>query len=225
MLNNFEEFTSNPLMNMHHVFRYSGVMLSEPESLATHIVEVQVMGYMLIDKLNNSFGEDISYGVFLEKALHHDLEESLTGDVCRTLKYHNPRVLKELQDVAAETATNIYSKYFEDPIRVTKLWDEAKKGKEGVIVKIVDMLCVANKALREVSLLNNNYFLKVVYEVSRYLTDVKVFVENNSPYNADSTQYLVSLIEDAITKMKTLWDERKDIADKYKILDTTLLEG
>lgn len=225
MINKFNQFTSCPLMNMHNIFRYSGVKLSEPESLSSHIVEVQMMGYMILDHLNHTYNEGLDYGLYLEKALHHDLEESLTGDVSRPLKYHNPKVLKELQDVAAHTAHELYTKYFDNYYRMIQLWDNAKHGKEGILVKIVDMLVVASKALREVELLNNNYFLKVVYEFSHYLEGTIDYVTKNSPYNDGSTKYLLDLMNDALNQVKTLWENKKDLAESYRILDNTLMEN
>lgn len=225
MINKFNQFTSCPLMNMHNIFRYSGVKLSEPESLSSHIVEVQMMGYMILDHLNHTYNEGLDYGLYLEKAFHHDLEESLTGDVSRPLKYHNPKVLKELQDVAEHTARELYTKYFDNYDRMIQLWDNAKHGKEGILVKIVDMLVVASKALREVELLNNNYFLKVVYEVSHYLEGTIDYVTKNSPYNEGSTKYLLDLMNDALNQVKTLWENKKDLAESYRILDNTLMEN
>lgn len=225
MINKFNKFTSCPLMNMHNIFRYSGVKLVEPESLSSHIVEVQIMGYMILDHLNESYKENLDRGLYLEKALHHDLEESLTGDVCRPLKYYNNDIHHELEKVAQSTAKDIYRKYFENTDEMYKLWDESKEGKEGVLVKIVDMLAVASKALREVVLLNNNYFLKVVYEVRHYLGDTLQYIQKYSPYNKESTEYLVNLILDAISEMDALWEDRKSISESYSILDNTLLDN
>lgn len=224
MVNNFSQFVTCPLMNMHNVYRYSGVKLSEPESLSTHIVDVQIMGYMILDHLNNVCGEDLDPGLYLEKCLHHDLEECLTGDVSRPLKYHNPKVLKELKDVAYHTATGLYTKYFENSIEMMKLWEQAKDGKEGVLLKVVDMLCVANKALREIDLLNNNYFLKVAFEVRNYLEETLNYFKVNSPYNKKATEYLLSIINEAIISVRTVYNDRIDVVENYRILDTTLLE-
>lgn len=224
MIKSFTQLTSCPLMNMNSVFRYSGTKLVEPESLSTHIVEVQMMGYMILNTLNKQFDEGLDAGLFLEKALNHDLEESLTGDVCRTLKYYNPQVLKELQLVAEQTATDIYIKYFGDEVILPRVWADAKKGKEGILVKIVDMLCVASKALKEVELLNNNFFLKVVYEVKNYLTDTVKLLENKDlGFKAESIEYLKILVEDAVGQLSNVWNARADIARRYKITDSTLM--
>lgn len=228
MIKSFTQLVSNPLMNMGNVYRYSGAKVAEPESLAMHIVDVQMMGYMILQDLNNQYGENLDAGVFLEKALHHDLEESLTGDVCRTLKYYNPSVLKELQDVAKLTAADIYLKYFNDEdSRLFKIWDESKSGKEGFIVKIVDMLTVASKALREVELLNNMYFLKVVYEVKEYLGDVIHILETkeDTGFSEESIGYLLVLVKDADSQLARVWDRYKELSDHYYILDNTLMGG
>ena len=224
MINNFSSFSSCPLMNMNNIYRYSGVKMSEQESLSSHIVEVEVMGYMLIDTLINKYGEDLDYGIFLEKAFHHDLEESLTGDVSRPLKYRNEKVLHELKVVADLIAKNIYNKYFIDSERFYKIWCDSKEGKEGTIVKIVDMLVVASKAFKEVSLLNNNYFLKVVYEVNKYLSETIKKFKDDTPFNAEATKYLVDIMEEANSDLSKIWEERGSIASKFSITDTTLVD-
>lgn len=214
---------TNPLMNTSHISRYSGVKLVEPEMLDTHLINVMMLGSMLIDELNESHHESLSEGVFLEKALHHDADEALTGDVTRTLKYHNEAVHKELQNVADEVASSMYSKYFNNPNYYYYLWDNAKHGKEGGILKIVDMLDVAIKALREVELLNNMYALRIIYEVKFYLNETIIdFLENHSPYNEEATEFLLVYVENTVSILEEVWDKYKDTADHYRIIDTTI---
>lgn len=188
-----KSIASCPLMNMHNIYRYSGTKQVEQESLSSHIVEVQMLGSILLNDMNTKYNEGLDYGEFVKKALHHDLEESITGDVARPLKYHNDNVHKELENVATEVSQELYDKYFPKS-DYFKYWADAKHGKEGVLVKVVDMLVVAIKAFREVELLNNNYFLKVVHEVSYYLSGTCHYIEEHSPYNQESTEYLLNII-------------------------------
>lgn len=216
---------TNPLMNMSHVGRYSGVKLMEPEMLDTHLITVMWLGTMLIDELNENYGEKISTGVFLEKALHHDADEALTGDVTRTLKYHNNNVHKELQTVADEVAQDMYKRYFNNPGYYYYVWDNAKKGKEGGILKIADMLDVAIKAFREVEILHNMYALRVVYEVKHYLKDTLVpFLTDHSPYNEKATDFLLNYVNDTITSLCEVWERYSDVDHYYNIKDTTIFD-
>lgn len=193
------DILSSPMMNVDHIYRYSGTKLVEPESLAIHIYETMMLGYMIIDNiLAVEPSELLDKQFYLEKALHHDMEESLTGDVARPLKYHNSSVRRELNKVASEVAKSLYENYFCDP-ETFNLWDEAKDGNEGLILKIADMLTVVNKAIKEVKFLGNMYCLKVVYEVRYYISELKSLLRNKkSTFKSERTvEYLRTLLSDA----------------------------
>lgn len=226
MKNKFIEIISSPMMHTGNVVRYSGTKMIEPENLTTHIYECQMIGYIIINHLNKSCSENLDAGLYLEKALHHDLEESMTGDVVRTLKYHNPNVLRELQDVASEVAEEIYDKYFEDEDgNIFYLWANAKKGKEGFILKLVDTLTVVNRVLKEVDYFKNIYFLRVAYEVSYYLKDLEVLAKSNDQgFTKESVDYLLDILGDAMSSLSDVIKANEEVALKYKIIDKSLLK-
>lgn len=212
----------SPIMNMHNIYRYAGVKQVEVENLSSHIVEVQMLGSSLLNVMNTKYGENMDYGEFLKKALHHDLEESITGDITRPLKYHNHNVHKELENVADEVAENLYAKYFPNS-NYFDYWKNAKKGKEGILVKVVDMLVVAIKAFREVELLNNNYFLKVVFEVNHYLTGVRDYICENSPYNKEATEYILDIIDETLSELQEIKDRNSKMYSDYRITDLSMV--
>ena len=203
------EILSSPMMNVDHIYRYSGTKLVEPESLAIHIYETMMLGYMIIDNiLAVEPTESIDKHLYLEKALHHDMEESMTGDVARPLKYHNSSVRRELNKVASEVARSLYKEYFLDP-ETFFLWDEAKDGNEGLVLKIADMLTVVNKAIKEVKFLGNMYCLKVVYEVQYYISELLSTLENKkSTFKSEKTVlYLKSLLFEAEVLLKEILNQ------------------
>lgn len=224
-MKDFTSMMTNPLLNTNHISRYSGVKLAEPETLDTHIVNVGMLGMMLIDELNENCEENISQALYLEKVFHHDADEALTGDVTRTLKYHNDEVHTELQKVADETAQAMYKRYFNNHDYFYSIWDHAKSGKEGGILKIADMLDVAIKALKEVTLLNNMYALRIIYEVRHYLKDAVVpFLHNDSPFNEQATKFLLSYVTEALIELDLVWVNHTDLAEAYHIKDTTIFK-
>lgn len=224
--NEFIKIISSPMLQTGNVVRYSGTKMIEPESLTTHIYETQMIGYMIINHMANYCGDLLDKGLYLEKVLHHDLEESMTGDVVRTLKYHNSEVLKELQKVAHEVAEELYSVYFEDENHeLLTLWEEAKKGKEGFILKLVDTLTVVNRVVKEVDYFKNIYFIRVAYEVSIYLKDLQKLLDHNPQgFTKESIHYLANLLEDAQEVLHRIMEENREIALKYKIIDKSLLK-
>lgn len=214
----FVRTIASPQSRMDQVSRYSGTYQVEPETVSTHVTEVSIMGYSLILRLNSQYGEDINVGEFLEKTLVHDIDEVLTGDVPRSTKYYNQTILEELRRVA-DTAMDHLSKKCFSSDRVYKIWDESKTGKSGVIVKLADMLSVAKKTLVEIEMLGNNYFLKVAYEVRQYLEELVTYLNEKSPFNEEATQYLISVLKDAEAEIDRIWQERKDIAERYGLLN------
>lgn len=220
-VNNFKGLISSPLMNCDHVYRYSGTKMVESESLATHIYETQMLGYMIIYHLNHKCGESIDAREYLVKAFHHDLEESITGDVARPLKYHNESVKNELQDVAKSVAMELYSKYFDS--EYYKLWENAKEGKEGYILKVVDMLTVVNKAIKEVSFLHNMYFLRVCHEVSHYLTEIIQNIDESPLEQEASKVYVRSLLIEADVTLSQILKENKDLLSMYDIVNNSMI--
>lgn len=220
-VNNFKGLISSPLMNCDHVYRYSGTKMVENESLATHIYETQMLGYMIIYHLINECHEDINSSIYLEKALHHDLEESVTGDVARPLKYHNKDVRYELQNIAVEIAYDLYMKYFNADY--FHLWSEAKEGKEGYILKVVDMLTVVNKAIKEVSFLNNMYFLRVCHEVTHYLKEIYSHIEESPLEQEASRDYILSLLKEAEATLNQILEEHKGLLSRYDIVNNSMI--
>lgn len=226
MSNKFIDIISSPMMNTDSIQRYSGTKMVEPESLSAHILESQVMGYMIINYMNNVCGEDLDKGLYLEKALHHDLEESMTGDVIRTLKYYNTDVHREIQNVATSVAEEIYSKYLEDTNgQLFLLWSTAKEGREGFILKLVDTLTVVNKVIREVEFLHNFYFLRVAYEVAIYTRDLLMSLDSkDGQYTEAALDYLKSVLIGALEVLDDILAKHKSTIERYNIVDRSLLK-
>lgn len=210
----FLKLVNNPVFNVDGVERYSGVYQVKKETLSHHITDVSLLSYVLTLKLN-TYGENLDKGIVLEKCLLHDMEEVLTGDIPRSTKYYCQEGLLAMQGVA-DDAMGVITELIDGSEDMMELWDNAKKGKEGVILKLADMLCVVRKVTMEVGLLNNNYFLKVATEVRDFLSELYVKVDL-SEFKEPSKEYIRTLIMDAVDVLTDIIESHQYEYTKYGI--------
>lgn len=221
--NKFLEITSSPLMNLDHTYRYSGTKLVEPESLSQHIVDTIMMGLKIVDEVNYIAKENLlDPNEYLMKAVCHDLEEVITGDIPRPLKYYNADTTKSMKEVADQVAVRFFRNQFHAHVTYYEYWRDAKEDKEGYILKLVDTLVVVSKVLKEVSMLHNFYMLRVAYEVSQYLQeliDSKYRVFENEKVN----DYINSIIHGALSAMNQILVENEDTMHKFSIFEQSMI--
>lgn len=222
MPNEFMNLISSPLMNLDHTYRYSGTKLVEAESLSQHIIETIMLGLKIVDKVNHIAGYDLlNPSEYVMKAVYHDLEEVITGDIPRPLKYYNEFTRDSLKNVADEIAARFFSDQFYEGHKHYMIWDQSKSGFEGFILKIVDMLVVANKVVKEVSLLHNYYMLRVAHEVSQYLRELSLNI--NYFAEPEINEYLRIIVEDAVISMDTLIAYNQDIMNSLDIYGHSMI--
>ena len=204
MNNAFLELVSIPALNTDNAIRYSLMYQIKEESLADHIADVGVLSYILTLRFN-SYGENLNVGDVLEKVLLHDLDEVLTGDIPRSTKYYSEAGLTAMRGVALDAITKL-AEGLPGSEGLVEKWKSAKQGKEGSVLVLADMLCVARKTVTEVKILGNGYFLKVAYEMIDNLIALKKELESGelSKFNEDSRAYINQLIHDAIIVMEEL---------------------
>lgn len=204
MNNTFLELVNIPALNTDNAIRYSLMYQIKEESLADHIADVGVLSYLLTLRFN-SYGENLNIGDVLEKVLLHDLDEVLTGDIPRSTKYYSDAGLNAMRGVALDAITKL-AEGLPGSEGLVEKWKSAKQGKEGSVLVLSDMLCVARKVVTEVKILGNGYFLKVAYEMIDNLTELKKELESGelSKFNEDSRAYINQLIHDAIGVMEEL---------------------
>lgn len=217
---NFTTLAFNQMSRMNEVCRYSSVYQETNESLAEHVTEVLTMSYLIAKNLEK-LGEKIDKGVLLEKCLLHDMDEVLTGDIPRNTKYATDAVHKEL-NLVAEDAVRLIEKTLGD-IQIFDAWKSAKEGKEGVVLKIVDMLCVVKKCITEIELRGNRSFLKVVTELETHLTNM---INSSDKYFAfdkqESVDLLKKLVSEAKDEITTIRVRNQHIIDKYHIMENVI---
>lgn len=213
-----KELSFNPLMKSEEVIRYSGTYQAQPESLAVHVCDTSMLAYMIAVHLN-SYGEGLNLGLLLEKCLLHDLDETITGDIPRNTKYANATIKKDLDDLQ-DRCLLIIQKYINNSEIIQKCRD-AKKGKEGVILKIADMLGVARRALLEIELRGNRSFLKVVEELEDHLNHF-LNKADISDFSKKSQEWINALIADSVDVIRELHYSNITKINDYYIMENVL---
>lgn len=199
-----------------YTWRYSSSRLCDPENLSTHVYEVEMIGLILINeiyKINPS--EKIDVEKFLMKALLHDVDETILGDTPRPLKYASKGIHNEIGRVADTTASQIISDTFDymnirDEMYV-KYFIESKSGKEGMLVKIADMLTVVKKVRLEVEYLHNLTMINVYDNLVEYIN----LLNTPSTYDQFDTpevrDYLRDMFDDLLEYVNSVRDKYKDV--------------
>ena len=112
--------------------------------------------------------EDMPYdiGLVVQKALVHDLEESITGDILYPLHKEFNEFKKKLDEVRIYSVNKkLFSKLPFDDVRdyYIKLWEEAKDlSQEGILVACMDKFEILMFAVTELSMGNKAF--KIIYD-------------------------------------------------------------
>lgn len=124
--------------------RFMGSALFHPQSGSDHSFRITMIALVIVDDYNSRVKikkHKISREEVLMKALFHDIEESVIGDIPTPVKYITPEFRLAVKDVEKKSMKNkVLANAGPASKEYYKLWDNAKKGPSGEIVKIADKL-------------------------------------------------------------------------------------
>lgn len=219
--NEFLNLLDSPLLRTDNVNRYSGTYQSDPELLSVHIVDVQFISLMIARKLQ-SFNEHVNIGLLLEKGLIHDVDETLTGDFTRLVKYSS-KTCHDALEAVAESVVKEISYDTDGTDYILDRWSNAKDNTlEGYIIKLSDMLSVIKKVSKEVDLLGNNNFLRVALEVQSYINDLYNSVPVDLFFSPDAIRYIKNILIHVSEYLHDLTETHRDVIDKLSIDNSTV---
>jgi 5'-deoxynucleotidase YfbR-like HD superfamily hydrolase len=144
--------TNEIISRLASVKRYSDHRLCNDESVLEHSGYIALICLMISEKLNNR-GAKIDIGIVLSKAILHDIDEIVTGDIAMPIKYYSDDLNKEIKKMEFELTKKVFDGI--DQKTLFPEWRHAKAGKEGSIVKLCDFLAVVYKVHDEVVLRGN----------------------------------------------------------------------
>jgi len=128
------------------VQRYSQTRLLNPESVMEHTGFNGLVCYVICERLNE-LGEELDTGLAVMKAMIHDVDEIITGDIPMPTKYYSTDITKSLKKLASDAIVDIAMNL--NLPKMIKHWEEAKIGREGAVVALADIIAVVNKVWQE----------------------------------------------------------------------------
>jgi 5'-deoxynucleotidase YfbR-like HD superfamily hydrolase len=119
-----------------NIQRCSTTRRIKQQSVAEHSYYVAVISLLLAQELKG----DVDLGLLLQKALFHDLEEAMTGDIIYPLKHSSPEVNATLEEITVEYCRKIFEKKFPKYEHFRGIQRFSKDGYEGEIVRLADAI-------------------------------------------------------------------------------------
>lgn len=148
------------------VRRWSQIHCAREESSLEHTAAVALIAM----KIGSDCPFDVNVAELLTRALLHDMEETITGDIMTPIKYHHELVdsVKRMEREAAEEVSPVFGSW------AFYYWDHAKDDTiEGQIIRIADKAAVVYKYRQEVAL-GNTSFLQYEENIWNALHDIKM---------------------------------------------------
>jgi 5'-deoxynucleotidase len=137
--------------------RYSQIRLVNPESVLEHTGFVALTCY-IFGVILQTEGHQIDQAHLMGRALIHDIEEVITGDIPRPTKYSTHEIRKVFEGLASASIMKVLDDlevHKGVTRRISYDWHNAKSGREGLIVAIADRLAVVYKVWQEYTMSGN----------------------------------------------------------------------
>lgn len=156
------------------VWRYSSIPVSQYENIIEHTGYVAIFGAMIGRKLGVS--SDV-LGAVAMKALVHDLDECVTGDVVRTFKYSSPEFKTAVDEASKKMVATALDLEVRDLLVVAERIGKATRKAQLVkdIVKAADFMSLYQYVRREAA--RHNFEMIPYYK--RMIEDLDLMAEAN----------------------------------------------
>ena len=172
--------------------RYSQSRMVNDESVLEHTGFVCLSCYIFYNNLLSE-GFELDIGDLMSKAVVHDIEEVVTGDIPRPTKYSSIESVQIIEKISLSAIREISSS-----IRLSELesdWVSSKSGSEGKVVKLCDHLAVLYKTYDEVVLRGNK---TVAFHNSLAIDSIRENVFYMLDDEFAGSHFLQSILKDAI---------------------------
>mgnify|MGYP000768122541 CR=1 FL=1 len=187
-MNYFKKIYEDPSRNLNSIIRYSGVYCIRPETDSCHVIDMMAMCRNIADIVYEETCIKLDLKELIYRCYTHDLDEVLTGDVQRGLKYYNNKIHEAIDEVSEELLEKTYRREFVDDIRNAKDINDPC----GIVVKMADTLQSSMKIYEEYKL-GNFHFLRILKEHNEFLNDL---LDRVSDTSFEFTNTLVNIIKD-----------------------------
>lgn len=158
---NLTELLAGDTRQMSSVIRYSSIPHGRGENVAEHSFYVAFYCLLIArDLLAQGFKIDMER--LLTCAIIHDLDEAVTGDIIRTVKYSSPELKHLLERIAIVYARHTLAKLESGAEKLFDYWKTAKDPltTEGQILQLCDMLSVISYCIERIR--SGNEYMRTI---------------------------------------------------------------
>jgi len=192
---NLKELLLGDPVRIRYVVRFSTCHVIHKESVAEHSYYVALYAMFIADWVRNATDYRILTDVdtLLRRALLHDLEEAITGDVSRSFKYSDNELLQGLKRGAQIAIDRVLGRLDTGcGIFYRNIWRDCKdRSYEGSIIEFADFLSVLSYMIQERTNSNNS--------MQQHWETLNEYFIN---FDHERFSFLRPLIEDANTIMR-----------------------
>lgn len=184
--------------------RYSSIHLLKEESVLEHTGFVCMFTYLVCLELN-AFNTYVDLGKALSRAVIHDVDEVVTGDIPRPTKYFDSNSIetfKKISEVGISSLIKEMDASDSVQLKLREDWDNSKKDNEGMVVALADLASVVFKLWDEVILLGNKKMMMQCSDVDEYISEYL-----NSLKKSEFDKNQTKIIEDICSELKIICEK------------------
>lgn len=159
-MNHFINFVFGHIGNLRHTFRYNTTPQAIKENVAEHSYYVTLYARILCDYAKEN-GVKVDTLSVVDKAMVHDTEETISGDIINPIK--SGKLKEALEEINQLSIRQVWegegNEEWEIGERFIKYWKSYKKDGniEDLLVEIADVLSVVQFAFEQVRIGNTYY--------------------------------------------------------------------
>jgi 5'-deoxynucleotidase YfbR-like HD superfamily hydrolase len=178
-----------------HTRRFSGHPLLRQETVAEHSYLTAHYALCIAISCVREGSRDIDYGKLLSRAIMHDVDEAVSGDLLRPIKYSSPEFRAMWEKISKDAMYGLCREM--DMPELYPIWEHAKDDSlEGEILALADLISVHGYLQEEIAM-GNTLALKSLRESVPYLTE----------FASRCCAHLRALTEECITLSLSILDE------------------
>lgn len=184
--------------------RFSMERLSNRESVLEHLGQVTLTAYLLASEVSKRDPSvKISVEEVLKRAIVHDVEEVITGDVPRPVKHASSESREMFATLTQRSMRKIVGslrKFFPAFAVSMEMSHFAAKGEGvcGLVVALADVLAVVTKVWEETILRGNGAMIRQAHTARRQLIGMQVRLDRELDQYSEAREFLEGVILDAL---------------------------
>lgn len=193
----FNGIYQNPSRNLNNVTRYSSIFCIRDETNGYHVIDMMSICLYIYEKLMNK-GITLDIRDLIYRCYIHDLDEVLTGDIQRNIKYYNDSIYESISDVTKEIMRKTYCESIANDITHSK----DKNNINGLIVRVADTIQSTLKIYEEVKL-NNFHFNKIIVEHYGFLNNLMDLLNKSDIESNEVNDATILLLRDIVSSFRS----------------------